>query len=178
MLRADGKFPDMIRTHAQKAARTPLHPMLVHFPLGFVLLAVAADVAFFFLKIESLRHVGWWSIAAAAVGGVFTAAAGVFDMRRASLEEEVHARVHRHMKVGFALLAAIGALAFWRWTIFIDRTAQVTAVYLDCAVLVMALAIFQGWLGGELVYSDGVFVKETKPLGGAKGRGGEGGHHH
>ena len=159
----------------------PLHPMLVHFPLALLAFSVAADVSFFFLKVESLRHVGWWSLAGAAIGGALTVAAGVFDMRRANLDEEVHARVHRHMKVGLVLFAAIAALTFWRWTVFLDRTAQVSAVYLDCAILVMALALFQGWLGGELVYSDGVFVKQPKARAGVEPQApskGKSGHHH
>lgn len=165
----------------QKAGSArPLHPMVVHFPLALLALSTAADLAFFFLKIESLRHTGWWSLAGAAVGGALAVAAGLFDMRRASLNEEVHARVHRHMKVGLVLLAAITALTFWRWTVFLDTSAHVSAVYLDCAILVMALAMFQGWLGGELVYSDGVFVSHEKPRAGVKPQvpaKGKGGHH-
>lgn len=156
------------RVPPQVERSRPIHPMLVHFPLALLALSVAADVGFFFLKVESLRHAGWWSLAGAAVGGALTVAAGVFDMRRASLDEDVHARVHRHMKVGLLLFALIAGLAFWRWTIFIDRTAQVTAIYLDCAIVVMAVALFQGWLGGELVYGDGVFVRQAGRPAGAK----------
>lgn len=102
------------------------------------------------------------------MGGVLTVAAGVFDMRRASLNEEVHRRVHQHMKVGFTLLAVIAGLTAWRWTVFTQTGISVSAVYLDCAVLSMALAGFQGWLGGELVYTHGVFVKDAGPSAGAK----------
>lgn len=158
----------------------PIHPMLVHFPLALLSSAVVADTAFFFTREESLRHVGWWVLAAGAAGAVATAAAGIWDMRRATLAEEVHVRVHQHMKVGLLLSAAMIALATWRWTIFIDRTAYVSAVYLDCAVVVMAVALFQGWLGGDLVYSQGVFVKEENARGGAKPAAsrGKSGHHH
>jgi uncharacterized membrane protein len=33
--------------------------------------------------------------------------------------------------------------------------------YLIAAVLVLALTFFQGWLGGELVFADGVGVAPT-----------------
>lgn len=158
----------------------PIHPMLVHFPLALIVLAVVADGSFFFTREESMRHGGWWVLAAGAVGAVATSAAGIWDMRRATLADEVHVRVHRHMKMGLLLSAAMIALAAWRWTIFIDRSAYVSAIYLDCAIVVMAVALFQGWLGGELVYSHGVFVKEASPRGGAKPAGSRGktGHHH
>jgi hypothetical protein len=37
------------------------------------------------------------------------------------------------------------------------------------AIVTMALARFQGWIGGELVYSYGVFVKRAGPTEGANG---------
>ena len=86
------------------------------------------------------------------------------------------------MKVGFALLASVAGLTLWRWTIYTKPGLAVSATYLDCALLTLALGAFQGWLGGELVYSDGVFVKRAVPTAGAKGQGkpedGNSHHHH
>lgn len=160
----------------------PIHPILVHFPIALLALSVTTDLIAFFANVESLRSTAWWALIGAAVGGVMTVAAGVFDMRRATLEEEVHHRVHRHMKVGFVLLAVIAGLTIWRWTAFTRPGLPVSATYLDCAVLAMALAGFQGWLGGELVYAHGVFVKDPGPIAGSKRttepRNGKSDHHH
>jgi uncharacterized membrane protein len=139
----------------------PLHPLLVHFPIALLFLSVAADLVAFFSNSASLRNTGWWALIGAALGGVVTVAAGVYDMRRATLQEEVHHLVHQHMKVGFALLAAIIGLTVWRWTVYTRPERSVSAVYLDVALLTMGLAGFQGWLGGELVYSHGVFVRRA-----------------
>lgn len=137
----------------------PIHPILVHFPIALLVTSVAADAAFFFTSIESLRHAGWWMIAGAAAAAVATVAAGLFDMRRAGLDERVHERVHRHMWIGIALFLVICALAAWRWTFFANPDKPLTAVYLDMGFLAVALAAFQGWLGGELVFTYGVFVR-------------------
>ena len=67
-----------------------------------------------------------------------------------------------------ALLALIAGLTIWRWTASTRPGLPVTAIYLDCAVLAMALAGFQGWLGGELVYTHGAFVKDTGPTADSK----------
>lgn len=101
-------------------------------------------------------------------------------MGRAGLDEGVHERVHRHMWIGIALFLVICALAVWRWTFFDDPAKPLPAVYLDIGFLAVALAAFQGWLGGELVYTYGVFVKrdgskvgaaETSPPDKAKAEG-------
>ncbi len=141
----------------------PLHPLLVHFPIALLFLSVVADLVAFLSNNASLRNTGWWALIGAALGGFATVAAGVYDMRRATLQEEVHHLVHQHMKVGFALLAAIIGLTVWRWTVYTQPGRSVSAVYLDLALLTMGLAGFQGWLGGELVYSHGVFVRRAAP---------------
>lgn len=160
----------------------PVHPLVVHFPIALLALSVTADLLAFFARIDSLRSTGWWALVGAALGGIVTVLAGLFDMRRADLKQDVHIRVHRHMKVGFALLGSIAGLTLWRWTIYKQPALSVSATYLDCALLTMALAAFQGWLGGELVYSDGVFVKRAVPTAGAKEAGdpedNKGHHHH
>jgi hypothetical protein len=56
--------------------------------------------------------------------------------------------------------------------------AAVSAVYLDFALLTMVLAAFQGWLGGEVVFSDGVFVRHTRAASTAEAGHGKGGHGH
>ena len=140
----------------------PVHPMLVHFPIALLLTSLLADAAYFFTAFEALRHAGWWTLAAASAGGLLAVMAGIFDMRRASVAEAVHERVHRHMWVGFALLVVICGLAAWRWTFYDDTGKPLTMLYLDTAFLAAVLAAFQGWLGGELVFTHGVFVGPAK----------------
>jgi uncharacterized membrane protein len=157
----------------------PVHPILVHFPIALLSLSVAADVIGFF-GVASLRDTGWWALLGAALGGVATVAAGLFDMQRAKMTEAVHHRVHRHMHVGLVLVVAIVGLAVWRGSVYYAG-GIVPMFYLDMAVLTMALATFQGWLGGELVYTDGVFVAQGKPVvkeGGDNGKSKDQGHNH
>ncbi len=157
----------------------PLHPILVHFPIALLSLSVA-DLIGSVADVISLRNTGWWALCAAALGGLAAAAAGLYDMRRATLSEDIHHRVHRHMRVGIVLVSAIAALTLWRWTLY-SSGGDLPALYLGLAVLTLGLGAFQGWLGGELVYSDGVFVREGKGTTPASKDGGEsshGGHDH
>lgn len=136
----------------------PIHPVLVHFPIALLPLAVAADAFAALGHVTSMRDTGWWAILGAAVASIATAAAGYFDMTRAAIGEQVHHRVHRHMRIGFVLVGCLVALAIWRARFFAAGEV-VPILYLDLGVLTFALAALQGWLGGELVYSDGVSVR-------------------
>lgn len=167
--------------HRSRPRSRPIHPALVHFPIALLVLSVAADTTAFWRDIPSLRSAGWWSLAGAFLGALAAVPAGIFDMRRADLRADVHERVHRHMKVGFALLAALGGLTFWRWTMYGHPGRAVPAVYLDAGILTVALAGLQGWLGGELVYTDAVSVRRPGRAGAEKesrGEDGDHGHHH
>jgi uncharacterized membrane protein len=136
-----------------------------------VFLSVTADFAAFFTDVRTLLDTAWWSLLGAAVSGIFTVLAGLYDMRRAQLKEDVHVRVHRHIQVGLTLLAALVGLALWRWTIHTNPDLTVGSRYLAAALLVVCLTGLQGWLGGKLVYSDGVFVRHARG-----GRSPEGAH--
>lgn len=148
----------------------PVHPILVHFPIALLVTSVVSDGIYFFTSAETLRHAGWWMLLAAAVAGIATVAAGLFDMSRATLDEAVHESVHRHMWIGIALFVVICGLTFWRWTFYSDPAKPLSPIYLDFGLLGVALAAFQGWLGGELVYSHGVFVKQQEPKSTADGK--------
>jgi len=153
----------------------PLHPIMVHFPIALLVVSIGADAVGLLAAVPSLSHTGWWTMLAAAGGAVVTAAAGVFDMRRATLSEDVHHRVHRHMKVGIVLVIAILGLAFWRWRMQLGG-GPVSMYYIDAGVFAVVLAGVQGYLGGELVYTDGVFVRRASQSGDAKAD--TSSHHH
>ena len=139
----------------------PIHPAIVHYPIALVTLSVIADVLGYLRSSESLHAVGWWALLGTAIGAALALVAGLFDMNREKIEDETHKRVHTHMKVGFTVFAAIAALTVWRWLIYTDQTYRLAWGYLVVALLVLGLTFFQGWLGGELVFADGVGVAPT-----------------
>jgi uncharacterized membrane protein len=151
-----------------------LHPALVHLPIAFVVLAFFADVIAKVTKRESLRHVGFWSMVAALVGGVLTIAAGYWDMDHAALSGDTHEYVHLHLRIGWLLAGCLTVLTIWRWRIRQQARRAVTAPYALAALIVFALTLFQGWFGGEMVYSHGAGVaaagQGTEPAGEAQQR--------
>lgn len=139
----------------------PVHPAIVHFPIALLVLSVFADLFGYIYTSDSLRGAGWWSLAGAAIGGALAVVAGLYDMNREKINHEAHERVHTHMKVGFVVLAAVAVLTLWRWAIYTNQANAVSIIYLVVAFLILGLTMFQGYLGGELVFADGVGVAPT-----------------
>lgn len=136
----------------------PIHPALVHFPIALVVFSVIADAVAFWTSSSALAASGFWSLVGAALTAVVTVAAGYYDMNRAVLSEEADGLVHLHRRIGWVLLAAILLLTLWRWRLYAVATAEPSALYLIVAFFVLLLAAFQGWYGGEMVYTHGVSV--------------------
>lgn len=131
----------------------PLHPAIVHFPVALTVASVVADSAGLAWSSSALTATGGWTILMAGVGGVAAAAAGYRDMRRDTLNTRTHAIVHLHLRFGLLVVAAVIALAAWRW---IDPPPG--PLYLLFAWLALVLVLAQAWLGGELVYAHGAGV--------------------
>lgn len=129
----------------------PIHPAVVHFPLGLLLSASIADL---------LQLAGVWSspqfaallIAAGLLGGLVAMCAGLYDFAR--LDETIVPHALRHMiTVGLAWLGYAVALYLRRDALTgpAEPSGASIAVCLASA-LVLGLG---GWLGGELVYRYG-----------------------
>ena len=140
----------------------PVHPALVHLPIAFVLLSVAADLTARLTKSEprraAFRTVGFWALIAGLVGGALTIAAGYLDMNRAALTPETHDLVDIHETIGWILGVSLVILSAWRWLIWHRGQMTINTAYLVGAFLVLAVTLFQGWYGGEMVYAYGAGV--------------------
>jgi uncharacterized membrane protein len=140
----------------------PVHPALVHLPIAFILLSVAADLGARLVKLEprraAFRTIGFWALIAALAGGGLTIAAGYLDINRATLTPETQELVYLHATIGWVLGAALVILSAWRWLIWHRGQMTITTGYLATGFLVLGITFFQGWYGGEMVYAYGAGV--------------------
>lgn len=143
----------------------PIHPALVHLPIAFVLLSVSADLGARLAKSEarraSFRTVGFWSLLAGLLGGALAIAAGYLDVYRAALTPDTNDFVHLHLIIGWVLGIGLVILSAWRWLIWHRGQMTINTAYLIGAFLVLGITAFQGWYGGEMVYSYGAGVAPT-----------------
>lgn len=139
---------------------SPLHPVLVHFPIALFTVSLAADLLGRLRASVTARTLGFWCLVLAALGAAGAAGAGIWDMVRADLAAATHRFVHLHRDIGFVLLGGLALLAVWRWWVWRRQPPadRVGWLYLISAVAVFALLVFQGWFGGQLVYGLGAGV--------------------
>lgn len=132
----------------------PLHPALVHFPIGLLLSASAVDVAWL-AGLCSDVHLAAMLMAGGLVMGLVAMGAGLVDF--AGLDQAVVPHAVRHMAaVGTAWLGYAVALYLRRDVLQGGADPGTVSVVLSLAgATVLALG---GFLGGRLVYTFGAGV--------------------
>ena len=125
----------------------PIHQMLIVFPLGLLAMAVIFDVLAIVLSEAYWSEIAFWMIAAGVVTGLLAAPFGTIDWlaipsgTRAKRVGMVHG-------IGNVLVVLLFALS-WVMRSDAPRMPEIAALALSFAG--GFLALYTGWLGGELV---------------------------
>lgn len=144
-----------MESHA-KLLGHPIHQMLFVFPLGLLAMAVIFDLIAIGLGQGYWSEVAYWMIAAGVITGLLAAPFGFIDWlaipsgTRAKRIGAVHG-------VGNVVVVVLFALS-WLMRGDAPRSPQALALVLSFAA--GCLALFTGWLGGELVDRLSVVVDE------------------
>jgi uncharacterized membrane protein len=144
-----------------------LHPFVDHFTVAILVVAVLVDVAaLIFSQRLWLRYMALTLMIIGA--GAAAASYGTGDIEGDRIWDMVSGPakdvLKQHAQLGYYLMIAFAVLALWRILIqafnFMERTRQ---LYLAFAVLAAAVLIYQGRLGGQLVYTFGVGTGAMAP---------------
>jgi uncharacterized membrane protein len=132
-------------------AAHPIHPAVVHFPLGLLLTSTIADLAHL-AGLWREPQFAAWLMAAGLVAAIGAMAAGLWDFRRLDDEQVPHAL--RHM--GAVALAWLGyAVALYLRREALTTGAEPSLASIAVGVVSAIVLGLGGWLGGELVYRYG-----------------------
>ncbi|HEY0845727.1 MAG TPA: DUF2231 domain-containing protein [Noviherbaspirillum sp.] len=130
----------------------PIHPMLVAFPIAYLLGALASDVAFWWSSDPFWARASLWIIGGGLAMGTLAALAGMLDFL---LVREIR----RHVTSWSHFLAAVMMLALTaaNWWLRVPDPEQALlpwGMFLS-GVTAVSLAV-AGWLGGKLVFEHNV----------------------
>jgi uncharacterized membrane protein len=153
-----------------------LHPMLVVFPLGLLATSVVWDIFYLATKNGIWGVVSYWSIVAGVVGGLLAAVPGFIDWW--GIPKNTRARVvgAYHMALN---LVVVGLFIV---TILARSAAPEGYAFVGVGRMIfgwigVAVALVSSWLGGELIETLGMAVRDDanlnapSPLSRDRGRG-------
>lgn len=144
-----------------KALGHPVHPMLVMFPLGLLVTAVAFDFIDLVGGPDVLGEVAFWNITVGLAVGLLAAVAGLIDwlaIPRDTRAKRVGA-LHGLLNLGLVVVFAI----VWLIRLGADGRDAGTALFI-VELLALGAGGVSAWLGGELVDRLGVGVDDEANL--------------
>ncbi|MEO8125826.1 MAG: DUF2231 domain-containing protein [Bryobacteraceae bacterium] len=143
-----------------------VHPMIVSFPIGFLVSALVTDALLAAHPVETWAICSFWLLALGLVTGVVAAFFGLIDFfGQPSFRNQLIARLH--FVGNGTVLALATANLYLRWS---DVATHIVPTGLGLTPGAAALLLGTGWLGGELAYRQRVRVMSlTSATGGQPG---------
>lgn len=131
----------------------PIHVIMVHFPVAFVVATLGADVFYWWSADVFWLRVGLWSAGAAFWTGVAASIVGTAELllvRGIRLMEASWS----HAVAAMTLVAIAGA----NWGLRLINPEAVLPHGLAISALASVMTGFAGWHGGKLVFDHGVGI--------------------
>lgn len=131
----------------------PIHVMMVHFPIAFVIATLGVDMIYWWSGDGFWLRVGLWAAGATFWTGVAASIVGTAELL---LVPGIRARAASwsHAVAAMTLVAIAGA----NWGLRLNYPESVLPHGLALSVLASAMAGFAGWHGGKLVFDHGIGI--------------------
>lgn len=136
-----------------------VHPALVHYPLTLLPLSIGADLLGRVTGNETLLDLGRRTMPLAAASGLVAGVAGVMAQTEVEADGDALAALKTHRTLNLGLVAVAGVMAVIR-----SRSERPSAAYLGLGLAGIAALAYSAYLGGTIVYRDGVGVEAANGL--------------
>ena len=149
----------MVARNPQSTAQIaghPLHPMLIPFPVAFLVATFVCDLIFWRTGNPAWSTASLWLLGAALIMAALAAVAGLTDFLGDQRIRDLGAAWHHLIGNVIAVL-----LSLWNWYRRYEAgEAAVLPVGLILSGIVVLILLYTGWRGWEMVYQHRVGVSD------------------
>lgn len=132
----------------------PIHPVIVTFPVAFLVGVVVTDLTYWLIGDAFWARASFWLIFAGLVSGIVAAITGMVDFIKIGRVRERRAGwIHMIGNVAALVLTLVNLLLRWNTPV-----EAVLPLGIIISVIVAGLLGITGWYGGELVYRHKIAV--------------------
>jgi uncharacterized membrane protein/nitrite reductase/ring-hydroxylating ferredoxin subunit len=135
----------------------PLHPALVHFPIGLFVLSLVLDIASYLnLTSNELFRASLYTMGIGLGMGILAALTGLVDRSDIRLDHPARKTSTIHMLLNLSALGLFGINYVLR--LGQSNLAGPPLAYLLLSLLGVGILLVSGYLGGTMVYDNGIGV--------------------
>src|SRR5437870_9066875 len=144
-----------------KPLRHPIHPMLVHFPIGFLVLSFLVGlVSLAFPEVPNLVRGSCYAMLLGIITALLAAVPGFVDYSDIRRDHPGKTTATRHMTLNLMAVAIYGINLWIRSSVLSD--AKISLLPLLLSIIGIGVLSVSGYLGGRLVYDEGIAVGRHK----------------
>jgi nitrite reductase/ring-hydroxylating ferredoxin subunit/uncharacterized membrane protein len=144
----------------------PLHPAMVHLPVGLFVLSLLLDLATIFVNdASSLLHGAFYTMTFGVVTAVLAAFPGLADWSDIRADHPAKKIATYHMLLNLtavALYIANLGLRYWVWNVprhpILPLVPKTPFIPLFLSFVGVSILSISGYLGGKLIYDEGIAV--------------------
>ncbi len=141
---------------------TNVHPLIVHFPIAFLIAFFVVDFCGSLFRKESLRQLASGFLYLGTITACAAVVAGLMAAESVNHGENVHLIMEKHKTIGFSILSLSVFLSIWRLLSGSVIKGFANAFFLLLALVLNILIVLGGDLGGLMVYKYGVAVEAVE----------------
>lgn len=139
-----------------------IHPILVHFVIAPLIIAVAFDFVWLFKKNELFQKFSWYNLNVAAIFGVLSIITGLIAEENVIFSEVSKETFYSHENVSFIFIILLLIQALWRIGLNGKYPQKLLYVYYFVIITSLFSVIYTAYLGGKLVFEYGIGVNSEK----------------
>jgi uncharacterized membrane protein len=139
-----------------QVAGHPIHPMLIPFPVAFLVATLVSDLVFLRTGNPGWATASLWLLGAALVMAALAAVAGLIDFLGDERIRDLSAAWH-HM-IGNVIAVVLALINWYRRYAATEPGIPSGGVVLS--LLVVLILLYTGWRGWEMVYKHRVAVSD------------------
>jgi uncharacterized membrane protein len=137
------------------------HPILIVFPLGLLATSVIFDIVNLIWPDAQFTVAAYWMIVGGLIGGLVASVPGLVDW--VSIPKNTRAkRIGLYHAIGNDIVLVLFAISWWWRRGAVNHAPDTLALALS--IIAVLLALFTGWLGGELIERLGMAVYDGAHL--------------
>ena len=139
-----------------KPLRHPLHPFLVHFPIGLFTLSLILDLISLWYPLDGLFRGAFYAIVLGVICSLTAAIPGFADFLDIRKDHPAKSKARLHMILNLIMVVIFAVDAWVRGQdLFFLRTPILP---LALSILGVILLSISGYIGGAMIYDDGIAV--------------------
>jgi len=147
-----------------RIAGHPIHPMLVGFPISLWVFSLISDIVFMSGGSATWNVMAWYTMGGGIIGALIAAVPGLIDLLGFPASRARRLGI-THMSINLAIVALYAVNFYLRGFTGLGMTPAFAMSVIGVGALLVS-----GWLGGEMIYVEGVAYRHDDRHGDKHGK--------